>query len=375
MRIQAAVARPGAIVDIESCVLSPPQACEVQVRLEACGICHTDLLAMGGQLGTPLPAVLGHEGVGIVEALGQGVSRFAVGDRVLMSFGACGGCRACRAAAPAYCHSALAMNFAGRRLDGSAPMAIGRSPITSHFFAQSSFATHTVANEHNVVRLDPDLPAELMAPLACGVQTGMSSVLNVLQPGSRDRIAILGCGTVGLAAVMAAAIAGCREIIAVDLKRERVELAMELGATAGVASQGEDLSQSLKSHGLLNGAVDCTGSIPVIESAFRALAQRGQVVCAGVSPAGRKLAIDPRELVFGGRSLRGTVEGDANPREFIPEMIEYFRSGHLPLHKLVRTYPFVEINQALADLSSGAAIKPVLLIPGESEQHSTRDVV
>ena len=363
MKIQAAVARTGAIVDIEGCTLSPPGPSEVRVRIEACGICHTDLLAMGGQLGTSLPAVLGHEGVGIVEALGAGVTDIAPGDRVIMSFGACGGCRPCEQSSPAYCHSALAMNFAGRRLDGTAPMSLGGSPITSHFFAQSSFATHTVANIHNIVRLDRDLPPALMAPLACGVQTGMSSVLNVLKPGPMDRIAVFGCGTVGLAAVMAAAIVGCREIIAVDLKQERTDLALELGATAAVASQGLDLADALRPFGRLNGAVDSTGSIPVIEAAFRALAQRGQVICAGVSPAGRKLSIDPRELVFGGRSLRGTVEGDANPRIFIPQMIDYYRNGQLPMEQLVRTYPFVEINQALADLSAGNTVKPVLLMP------------
>ena len=368
MKIQAAVARAGAIVDIETCELSVPGRSEVQVRLEACGICHTDLLAMGGQLGTPLPGVLGHEGVGIVEALGEGVSQLAVGDRVVMSFGACGQCVSCRGAAPAYCDAALAMNFSGRRADGSAPMRMGTSAISSHFFAQSSFATHTLANVHNLVRLDPDLPAELMAPLACGVQTGMSSVLNVLQPGSRDRVAVFGCGTVGLAAVMAARIAGCREIIAVDLKQQRVDLAMELGATAGIVSRGIDLKGALKKFGPLNSAVDCTGAIPVIEAAFHSLGSRGQIICAGVSPEGRSLSINPRELVFGGRSLRGTVEGDANPREFIPEMIEYFRGGHLPLERIVRTYPFVEINQALADLSSGAAIKPVLVMPADQKE-------
>ncbi|WP_078084947.1 NAD(P)-dependent alcohol dehydrogenase [Microbulbifer mangrovi] len=363
MKIQAAVARPGAIVDVETCELSAPGPSEVQIRLEACGICHTDLLAMVGQLGTPLPAVLGHEGVGIVEALGDGATHLGIGDRVVMSFGACGRCRSCRGASPAYCDSALAMNFSGRRLDGSAPMTLGSSAISSHFFAQSSFASHTVAHVHNLVRLDPDLPAALMAPLACGVQTGMSSVLNVLQPGSSDRIAVFGCGTVGLAAVMAARIAGCREIVAVDLRRDRTDLAMALGATASIVSGNVDLGSALKKFGSLNGAIDCTGAIPVIEAAFHALAQQGQVICAGLSPAGRKLAIDPRELVFGGRRLRGTVEGDANPREFIPEMIEYFRAGLLPLEKIVQTYPLIEINQALADLSSSAVIKPVLVMP------------
>ena len=363
MKIQAAVARTGAIVDTETCELSEPGPGEAQVRLEACGVCHTDLLAMKGQLGTPMPAVLGHEGVGIVEALGEGVNDFATGDRVLMSFGACGGCRACREASPAYCRSALALNFSGRRVDGSAPMAIGQRPISSHFFAQSSFATHTVARTHNMVRLDPALPPEMMAPLACGVQTGMSAMLNVLRPASSDRVAIFGCGTVGLAAVMAANIIGCLEIIAVDLNPARTELAQELGATASIVTSKTDLGAALKRHGCLNGAVDATGSIPVIETAFRSLAQRGQLICAGVSPPGRSLSIPPQELVFGGRTLRGTVEGDADPKTFVPQMIAYYREGRLPLEKLVSRYPFHKINQALADLSRGSAIKPVLIMP------------
>lgn len=362
MKIQAAVARAGAIVDIETCELLPPGIGEVQVKLEACGICHTDLLAMGGQLGTPLPAVLGHEGVGVIEALGPGVEEFSVGDRVLMSFGACGHCGACNSAMPAYCDAALGLNFVGRRLDGSAPMLQGRQPLTSHFFAQSSFATHTVASTRNLVKLDSDLPSALIAPLACGVQTGMSAVLNVLDPAVSSRVAVFGCGTVGLAAIMAASIAGCSEIVAVDIKPKRTELALRLGATAQVVSRGDSLADALKTIGPFDGAVDCTGSIPVIETAFRALGRRGQLVCAGVSPPGRNLSISPRELVFSGRRLRGTVEGDADPREFVPQMINYFRAGRLPLDQLVTTYKFCEINQALADLSSGAVIKPVLVM-------------
>lgn len=362
MKIQAAVARKGAIVDIETCELAAPGPGEVRVRLEACGICHTDLLALGGQLGTPMPAVFGHEGVGRVDVVGEDVRGFSVGDRVLMSFGACGQCRSCSSAEPAYCDSAFALNFSGRRLDGSAPMSLAGEPITSHFFSQSSFATHTVASVHNMVRLPEDLPAELMAPLACGVQTGMSSVLKVLDPGRGSRLAVFGCGTVGLSAVMAAALRGCKRIVAVDLKPERVALARELGATEGIVTAHHDLGEQLKALGPFDGGLDCTGSIPVIEQAFRALASRGQLVCAGVTPPGRTLNLCPRELVFGGRQLRGTVEGDANPRSFVPEMIGYFRQGKLPLRKLVTTYPFTQINRALADLASGATIKPVLLM-------------
>lgn len=359
--ITAAIARRGEPFRLEPCQLGAPGPGEVRVRILACGICHTDLAARDHDLGTPMPAVLGHEGVGVVEALGPGISEFAPGDTVLMSFGSCGQCSKCRSGAPGYCKSA-GLSFRGTRADGSSPVSLDGQAITGHFFAQSSFATHAVASVNNMVRLAPDLPPALMAPLACGVQTGMASVVIALAAGAADSIAIFGCGTVGLAAVMAARIVGCRTIVAIDIQDSRLELARELGATHVINSANEATGKVLRSLGGVTRAFDCTGVPEVIQTAFNALQSQGVLVCAGVSKPGSQVSIDLGALMYAGRVIRGTIEGDAVPREFIPRMIAWYRAGLLPLEKLVTTYEFSEINQAVSDMLTARIVKPVLIM-------------
>jgi aryl-alcohol dehydrogenase len=365
MQIRAAIARAKEPFSIEVCELASPAAHEVLVRVEACGICHTDLSAKDHDLGTPLPAVLGHEGVGRVHAVGQAVTGFEAGDRVLMSFGACGECPSCQQRMPAYCGHIVNFNLFGRRLDGTSPINLEGRPITGHFFAQSAFATYCVTPTTNLIKLDEDLPLPMLAPLACGVQTGMGSVMNVLRAGPDDSIGVFGCGTVGLAAVMAARIAGCKRIIAVDIRDNRLDLALELGATHVVNSAREDAAAVLRTLGGLTRALDSTGVPAVIETAYAALRPRGVLVLAGVSPRGARIHIDPNKLMSSGRTLRGTVEGDSDPRSFIPQMIAWYRSGRLPMEKLVTTYAFEQINQAAADMVSGHVIKPVLLMSAQ----------
>lgn len=362
MKIRAAVARAKEPFTLEECELAAPGAREVLVKVEACGICHTDLSAKDHGLGTPLPAVLGHEGVGRIQSLGEGVEGFEVGDRVVMSFGACGLCPSCLQGMPAYCRSIVDFNLFGRRPDGTSPLALGGQAITGHFFGQSSFATHAVAAATNLVKLADDLPVALMASLACGVQTGMGTVVNVLEAGPKDTLAVFGCGTVGLSAVMAARIAGCERIIAVDIKDRRLDLALELGATHVINSAREDAAAVIGKLGGLTLAFDNTGAPAVIELALGALRPRGQLALAGVSAREARIQIDPTRLMSTGRVLRGTVEGDSNPRAFIPRMIAWYRSGELPLEKLVQSYAFEQINEAASDMLSGRVVKPVLLM-------------
>lgn len=366
MRIRAAVARAGAPLRIEDCELAEPGAHEVAVVVEACGICHTDLSAHDGAYGTPLPAVLGHEGVGRISALGAGVRGFAVGDRVLMSFGACGECPACRERTPGYCRHAHQFNLLGRRLDGSSPISVDGRPITGHFFGQSSFATHAVAAATNLVKLDEDLPAAAMVPLACGVQTGVGAVVHVLEAGPGDSLAVFGCGTVGLAAVMAAKIVGCARVVAVDRRADRLALALGLGATHTVDTARPEGEAALGELRGLTLAFDSTGSPALLAAALAALRSRGRLVLAGLSPKGATLALDPNRLMAGGRTLRGTVEGDADPPTFIPRMIAWYRQGSLPVDRLVTTYPFERIDAAVADMRAGRAIKPVLQMRAHS---------
>lgn len=361
MKIQAAVVhQTGAPFVIEECELQEPAAREVRVKVQACGICHTDITTKDFPMGTPMPAVLGHEGVGIIEAIGPEVDGFAVGDKVLMSFGSCGQCSKCRGGAPNYCHHVINYCLMGKRLDGSSPLQLQGASITGHFFAQSSFATHAVASINNMVKLDADLPAELMAPLACGVQTGMGSVMIAMEAKEGESIAVFGCGTVGLAAIAAAKIAGCKNIYAIDIQDERLLLAQELGATQVINSTKENPLKLILKQGGVHYSFDATGVGEVIETAFNVLKAQGTLVCAGVGKPGTKAAVDLSMLVTTGRRIRGTVEGDAVPRDFIPKMVQWYREGRLPLEKLVTTYPFEKINEAVADMKAARCVKAVL---------------
>lgn len=366
MKVRAAVARANEPLIIDECELSGPGLREVLVRVEACGVCHTDLSAHDGLLGTPLPAVLGHEGVGRIIAVGEGVTKVTPGDRVVMSFGACGVCPNCKVGAPAYCYGGMDLCMLGRRMDGTSPMKWRGAAITGHYFGQSSFATLAVAAAENVVKVPDDLPIALLAPLGCGVQTGMGSVINVLDVKPEDSIGVFGCGTVGLSAIMGARIAGCKRIVAIDLLQSRLDVAVALGATHTIDASHEDVGATLRKMGRLTCGFDNTGVVSVIETALKALRPRGRMVLAGLSKSGAKIEIDLNQWMLTGRSLRGTVEGDANPREFIPQMIEWYRCGQLPLEKIVTTYPFEHIHNAMADMRSAKTIKPVLIMPSES---------
>lgn len=365
MQIRAAVARARAPFELVDCELAAPGPGEVLVEVEACGLCRTDLSAKDHGYGTPLPAVLGHEGVGRVLTRGAGVRSLEPGQRVIMSYGACGRCPSCAARMPAYCDHAMDYNVFGRRPDGDSPITLDGAPITGHFFGQSAFATHAVAAVTNLVPIDDDLPAAMMCALACGVQTGVGAVVNVLRAGPGDAVGIFGCGTVGLSAVMAARLAGCESILAVDRRRDRLERARALGATGVLPSEGlgrAELERALRELGGLTRAFDNTGSAPIIEAAFAALRRRGVLVLAGVSPPRATVAFDANRLMSSGRVVRGTIEGDAEPTEFIPQMIAWYRRGALPLEALVTTYPFAQINAAARDMTEGRVIKPVLLM-------------
>ena len=362
MKITAAIAMSkGAPFVIDTCALEAPRANEVRIAVRAAGICHTDLTSKDTMLGPKLPAVLGHEGAGVVVDVGPGVADFAVGDHVVASFGACGACPSCAAGASSYCRHVMTLCGLGTRLDGSSPVTLGETKITGHFFAQSSFATHAVVSTVNLVKLPVSMPFAYAAPLACGVQTGAGAVHNVLAATADDTLVVLGCGTVGLAAIMMAKRIGCRRIVAVDLRTERLALAESLGATHAIVAADETLDRALGDVGRSTCALDTTAVPSVIEAAFRALAPRGRLVCAGLGAPGQKLAIDAMALLLGGRSIRGTIEGDAEPKTFIPMLVEAFSEGDFPIDRLVTTYPLEAINDAVADMKHGRVVKPVLV--------------
>lgn len=362
MKIKAAVVREkGGAFSIEDLELEPPRDHEVLVRIAGAGICHTDLVCRDQYFPVPLPCVFGHEGAGIVEQVGKQVTKVAAGDHVVMTFDHCAICAPCSEGQPGYCHDLYGQNFLGTRGDGSSAWSKGKEKVHGHFFHQSSFGTHALATERNTVKVDKALPLELLGPLACGVQTGAGAVMNALRPRAGSSIAVFGCGTVGLSAVMAARAVGCTTIIAIDLVPKRLELAKELGATHTIdAAAGSVVERirEIRPAGVLF-TLECTGVPQVIRQAVDALALTGVAGVIGVTPLGTEVALDVNSLLFG-RTVRGIIEGDAVPDRFIPAMIELYRQGRLPFDRLIQTFPFEDINRAVAASERGEVVKAVL---------------
>jgi aryl-alcohol dehydrogenase len=359
VRAQAAVLHErGGALRIEEVDLGAPRPDDVVVRIAGVGICHTDIAAIDGTPDLPLPAVLGHEGAGIVEHTGDAVEGVAVGDHVVLSFDSCGSCSRCAAGRPAYCSDFFALNASGLRRDGA--------DVHGGFCGQSSFATHAIATARNAVPVPRDLPLELLGPLGCSLQTGAGAVLRVLAPEPGASLAVFGAGAVGLASVMAARVAGCSTIIAVDPDIGRLEIALELGATHAVDPEDGSTTRAVRSivRGGVDYAIEAAGVPEVVTAAVGSLASPGVCATLGFRGSPNPVTIDQGHLIYG-RALTGVIEGDVVPGEFIPRLIELYRAGEFPFERLVRTYPFAEIESALAEARRGEVVKPVLLMAGE----------
>jgi aryl-alcohol dehydrogenase len=351
---------PLSIEDVEPTALRPD---EVLVKLASVGVCHTDLAPIDGAVPVPLPAVLGHEGAGIVEAIGESVSALAVGDHVVLSFDSCRQCPACSANHPAYCERFAPLNYLGVRLDGSTTLRQRDNDVHGSWFGQSSFGTHAVASVRNAVKVDKSLPMTLLGPLGCGLLTGAGTVLNVLKPAPGQSIGIWGTGTVGLAALMAAKVVGCDPIVAVDPNPDRLELATELGAThvENPTESADLVATIIELTGGLDFTVEAVGAGPVVRQALESLRSPGACATLGLQGLTNDITIDQGHLLFG-RTLTGVIEGDADAHTLIPQLIELWRDGRFPFDKLTSTYPLEKINDAINDLRSGRVLKPVLVL-------------
>jgi aryl-alcohol dehydrogenase len=361
LRIRAAVSRTGQPhPTIEELELEEPRADEVRVRVVASGICHTDLYCHAG-LGMPIPRpiVLGHEGAGIVEAVGSGVRELSVGDHVVLSGASCGRCPKCHAGRPTYCRDAMKLSFGGMRGDGSSPLSQHGERVHGMFFAQSSFATQVIAPERSAVKVAKDLRLHLLGPLGCGIITGAGSVLEAFRLRPGESIVIFGAGSVGLAAVMAARIAGASRIVAVDISAERLKLARELGATEAIASD-ETTANALREIAPdgFTFSFNTTSAAEVFTLAAECLATEG--TAGFVTRPRGAWAPNMAALLASGRKLQGILGGSAAPKTFIPLMIDYWRQGRFPFERLVHEFPFAEIGQAWEACTQGAVVKPVL---------------
>lgn len=365
--IQAAVSRQaGTPPAIEQLTLEDPHDDEVLVEIRGVGVCHTDMVMRDGLLPVPLPVVLGHEGSGVVSAVGAAVTDLAPGDHVVLSFMSCSHCPSCTHGQPAYCHAWVPLNFFGARADGSTALTdAAQQPVHSHVFGQSSFATHVVVNRRNAVKVPRDVPIELLGPLGCGIQTGAGAVLNACKVRPGSSVAIIGVGAVGLSAVMAARLAGATTIVAVDLHPDRIGLARELGASHGFHGRAIDFAELGHMAGCPAGIdyiIDTTGIAEVVNKAIAALAPRGEIALVGAYAPGSTVKADTTHIMSAGRTIRGVVEGSADPQTFIPELIAHYRAGNFPFDRLVRFYEFADIVSAIEAGESGKVVKPVLLI-------------
>ncbi|ONI84832.1 alcohol dehydrogenase [Saccharothrix sp. ALI-22-I] len=359
----AIVESGGAPFTLTQIELDEPRAGEVVVRMVAAGLCHTDLGVASGGLPFPLPGVLGHEGAGVVEHVGPGVTEVVPGDHVILSFTSCGHCRNCRDGHPAYCGSWLPLNLlGGTRADGSATITRDGTPVGGHFFGQSSFSKLAIVDERSLIKVDPEIPLESLAPLGCGVQTGAGAVWHVLQPRPGSTVVVLGAGAVGLSAVMAATLTPATTIIAVDKVGERLDLALELGATHVVDGGSADIAEAIAEitgGAGADGIVETTGSTAVLRKGADALAARGTLVIVGAPPFGSEVGLDVNAML-GGKKVVGLTLGDGETRAFIPALVELVRTGRMPIGKLINHYAFEDISSAVRDMSSGKTVKPVL---------------
>lgn len=344
-------------------VLDDPRPDEVLVRVVAAGLCHTDLSVQAGALPFKLPGILGHEGAGIVEEVGPAVTRVAPGDKVLLSFASCGSCASCRGGHPAYCDTWLPRNLlSGARDDGSATAHRDGSALGGRFFGQSSFAAHAIVDERSVVKIDPDADLAVLAPLGCGVQTGVGTVWNVLAPLPGQTLAVFGAGAVGLSAVMAANLLPLSAVIAVDRVPARLATARELGATHTIDASAEDALariREISGNRGIDHAVETTANPAVVRTAVESLAARGRCAIVGAPPAGTEVSLAVQGLLTG-KQITGVTLGDGEPETLLPLLVRLHREGKLPLDKLVRHYPPAQLNDAAEDMRRGRVVKPVI---------------
>jgi aryl-alcohol dehydrogenase len=349
----------------EDIVLGDLQPTEMLVKIVATGLCHTDLAVAHGDIPGRFPIVLGHEGAGTVEQIGSDVTGFEVGDSVAVSFASCGHCENCLTGREAYCLNFMLLNIAGSREDGTPTMtSADGGELTGSFFGQSSFATHAIVAARNAVKVPAGVPVELVGPLGCGIQTGAGTVLNTLAVPAGSSIIVSGTGAVGLSAIMAAKAAGATTIIAIDVLPERLEFATKLGATHTVNGRTDDVVAEIMSiTGGVGAAfgVDTTAVPAVIQNVIQATRFGATIAVVGV---GKPDAMLPLALVTGaGKTLVGAIEGDAVPQVFIPRLIAMYQAGMFPFDELITVYPFDQIEKAIEDTRTGAAVKAVLSMP------------
>jgi aryl-alcohol dehydrogenase len=368
MRANAAVFEklfaPLSVAEVE---IETPGPGEALVKVVASGVCHTDALARDGDMPFPAPGVLGHEGSGVVSAVGDGVTSVSVGDKVVIGWPWCGTCRNCLDGQPRYCLQLGPLVIAGCRADGSTSLRrLDGSPLHSHFFGQSSFASYAVCAANALVPVPADVDVSLLGPLACGISTGAGAVLNALRPFAGSSIVVYGSGAVGLSAIMAARLTAATHIIAVDKLASRLALAAELGATETINVSSPDVDPVAAVQEICGGpadfSMDCAGNVNVLRQAADSVGMRGTVALIGGAPAGAAFSLDHMSTLWG-KKVVGILGGEGRSVSLINTLITLNAQGRFPYDRLVQKFPLDQVNEALEASHHGDVVKPVLTMP------------
>lgn len=349
-------------VVIEPVTVDGPKRGEVTVKLGACGVCHSDLSAITGTIALPLPLVLGHEGAGVVEEVGEGVSGLAKGDHVIFSFiYMCGRCRFCVSGRPVLClEQGKALTTP---LEGTPRLRDARGEPLNIFSGCGSMAEYATVSAENLIKIDPKIPLDCAALVGCGVTTGVGAVFNTakVEPGSS--VAVFGCGGVGLSVIQGARIAGAEKIIAIDTLQPKLEMAKKFGATDSILFT-EDPTKALKkmTGGGPDYAFECVGSGELAAAAYRAIRRGGLAVVVGVAKPSDSTSVRTMTLPFEEKTLTGSYFGSCVPRVDFPRMLSLYMAGRLKLEELItRRYPIDEAPQAFADLQAGKNARGVIV--------------
>ena len=352
-------------IQVRELQLDQPGAGELTIKIHAAGLCHSDLSVINGDRPRPVPIVLGHEAAGEVTEIGEGVSDFKVGDRVVLAFvPSCGECEACLAGRAALCVPGAAANTAGTLTSGERRWSGEEGELLHHHLGISAFAEQTIVSELSAIKIPDDLSYELASLFGCAVLTGVGAALNAAEIEPGQTVAVFGLGGVGLAAVMGAKLAGADRVIAIDPVAHKRALALELGASDALEG-GTGTVDELKetTDGGPDRVIETAGSAKVLETAYLATRRGGITVTVGLPNPEALLSIPAVSLVAEERTLKGSYLGSANPSEMLPQLFDYWRAGKLPVEKLISgRLKLDEINEGFDRLASGEAVRQIVVL-------------
>ena len=368
MRVKAAFAREIGQLTVDEIELAPPQAEEVLVRVQAAGVCRSDLQTYRGQLRAMPPLVLGHEGAGIVEAVGTDVTRVKPGDRVVINWiPACETCPTCLNGRYNLCERLPNTTFQALLPDGSTRLTTRDGLALKHYLSAATMAEYTVIHQASAIPIPDGVPFEVTAIIGCAVVTGVGAVINTAQARAGRPAAIIGCGGVGLSAIQGCRLAGCHPIIAVDVVQSKLDLARRLGATHTINAKDDNTSDTIEAlHTLTGGGpeyvFDSVGSTTTIPQALSAARPGGTAVIIGLHAVRHEVPISPAALVLGNKRLLGSFVGSMRPRLDLPMLVDLYRAGKLNLDALItKRYSLDDAPQAFADLEEGKLARGVIV--------------